>query len=182
MSDDKYALSTVWEKSNEFKRPFDYTLSESGQTCLVRRMDMGDFLKLGIAEELDFMSKALMTDNKQNDNAQEAVSSAMMKSDNFSKMEKMINLVVLEGVVKPKLYSVPEHEAARQAGLLYIDAVPFNDRMELFSVIFDSDGLSTFREEQEDGVGNVANESIVSLPADEPVAIRPSDTEGLLLQ
>lgn len=182
MSEDKYALSTVWEKSNEFKRPFDYTLSESGQTCLVRRMDMGDFLKLGIAEELDFMSKSLMTDTKESDNAQQAVSSAMMKSGNFSKMEKMINLVVLEGVIKPKVYNVPEHDNARQAGLLYIDAIPFGDRMELFSVIFDSEGLSTFREEQEDGVGDLANVTDVPLPADEPVAVRPDNTQGVLLQ
>lgn len=182
MSEDKYSLSTTWEKSNNFKQPFDYVLKESGQTCLIRRMDMGDFLKLGIAEELDFMSKALMTSDTEDENAQQAVSSAMMKSTNFGKMEKMINLVVQAGVIKPSIQLVPEHETARQPGQIYIDAIPFNDRMELFSVIFDSEGLSTFREEQEDGVGNVADESIVSLPADEPVAVRSGDTEGVLLQ
>lgn len=182
MSDNEYALSNSWEKSNEFKRPFDYTLKDSGQRCLIRRMDMGDFLKLGVAEELDFMSKALMTSNEVEENAQKAVSSAMMKSENFQKMEHMINIVVQYGVVKPKLQLPPEHEASRQPGQVYVDSVPFNDRLELFSVIFDSDGLSTFREEQEDGVGNVADESIVSLPADEPVAVRPDDSEGVLLQ
>lgn len=183
MTDDsKYALSTTWEKSNDFKRPFDYTLKETGQVCLIRRMDMGDFLKLGIAEELDFMSKALMTDDSKSEDSTKAVSSAMMKSENFSKMEKMINLIVQAGVVKPHLQPIPEHEAARQPGQIYVDAIPFNDRLELFSVIFDSEGLSTFREEQEDGVGNVADVSDVPLPADEPVAVRPIDTEGLLLQ
>ena len=182
MSDDKYALSTSWEKSNEFKRPFDYTLKETGQTCLLRRMDMGDFLKLGVAEELDFMSKALMTDENPGQDSQAAVSSAMMKSANFGKMEKMINLVVQAGVIKPHLQAVPEHEAARQPGQVYVDSVPFNDRLELFSVIFDSEGLSTFREEQTDGVGNVADESVIPLPADEPVAVRSDDTEGVLLQ
>lgn len=182
MSDDKYALSPTWEKSNEFKRPFDYTLKETGQVCLLRRMDMGDFLKLGIAEELDFMSKALMTDTSGGDDARQAVSSAMMKSDNFNKMEKMINLVVQAGVVKPHLQPIPEHEAARQPGQIYVDSIPFNDRLELFSVIFDSEGLSTFREEPEDGVGDMANVSDVSLPADEPVAVRPSDSQGVLLQ
>lgn len=182
MSDDKYALSPTWEKSNEFKRPFDYTLSESKQTCLVRRMDMGDFLKLGIAEELDFMSKALMTSSEQSDNAQDAVSSAMMKSANFGKMEKMINLVVVTGVLKPKLQPVPEHDSARQPGQVYVDSVPFNDRLELFSVIFDSEGLSTFREEQKDGVGNVADVPSVSLPPDESVAVRSDNPQGVLLQ
>ncbi len=182
MSDDKYKVSTAWEKSNDFKRPFDYTLTSSGQTCLVRRMDMGDFLKLGIAEELDFMSKALMTEQSDpGKSASEAVSSAMMKSENFQKMERMINLVVQSGVIKPDLKPVPEHEQARQPGQIYIDAVPFNDRLELFSVIFDSEGLSTFREEQEDGVGNVADEPSVPLPSNGPVAVRSDDTQGLLL-
>lgn len=176
MSEDKYALSTTWEKSNEFKRPFDYTIKDSGQVCLIRRMDMGDFLKLGIAEELDFMSKALMTDPNQDQKATEAVSSAMMKAQNFTKMERMINLVVSAGLVKPKVQPIPEHEAARQPGQLYVDAIPFNDRLELFSVIFDSEGLSTFRDEQEDGVGNVADEPSVSLSSDEPVAIRSEHT------
>ena len=181
MSEDKYALSSTWEKSNEYKKPFDYTVKESGQVCLIRRMDMGDFLKLGVAEELDFMSKALMTDSSDNETPKEAVSSVMMKSANFEKMERMINLVVQAGVVKPHLQKVPEHEAARQPGQVYVDAIPFNDRLELFSVIFDSEGLSTFREEQEDGVGNVVDEPGVSLPADEPVAVRSGDSEGVLL-
>lgn len=181
MSDDKYAPSAAWEKSNEFKRPFDYTLKETGQVCLVRRMDMGDLLKLGVAEELDFMSKALMTDEKSGEGA-EAISSALMKSKNFSNMERMINNVVLEGVIKPKLQAIPQHDAARQPGQLYIDAIPFNDRLELFSVIFDSEGLSTFREEPENGVGDVANVSDVPLPPHEPVAVRSDDPEGVLLQ
>lgn len=181
MSEDKYALSTAWEKSNEFKRPFDYVLKESGQTCLIRRLDMGDFLKLGVAEDMDFMSKALMTEDNP-EKATDAVSAAMMKSKNFASMERMINLIVLQGVVKPKLQAIPEHDQARQPGQIYVDAIPFNDRLELFSVIFDSEGLSTFQQEQEDGVGNVADVSDVPLPADEPVAVRSDDTQGVLLQ
>lgn len=182
MSDDKYALSTAWEKSNEFKQPFDYTLENTNQTVLLRRLDMGDILKLGIAEELDFMSKSLMADSQNAEKPKEAVSSAIMKSDNFIKMEKMINAVVAAGVIKPKIQGIPEHDQARQPGQIYVDSIPFSDRMELFSVIFDSEGLSTFREEQDNGVGNVADVPSVSLPADEPVAVRSSDTEGVLLQ
>jgi hypothetical protein len=181
MSEDKYALSTAWENAGAYKQPFDYTVEGSKQTVLLRRLDMGDLLKLGIAEELDFMSKALMEDNK-SEKAQEAVASAVMKGENFSRMETMVNSVVVAGVLKPKLQAIPEHAAARQPGQIYVDSVPFNDRIELFSVIFDSEGLSTFREEQEDGVGNVVDESSVSLPTDEPVAVRSDNPEGVLLQ
>jgi hypothetical protein len=180
MTDDKYALSSAWENANAYRQPFDYTLENTGQTVLVRRLDMGDLLKLGIAEELDFMSKSLMTDDK-SDTAKQAVSSAIMKAENFGRMEQMINTVVVAGLVKPHLQAAPQHEAARQPGQIYVDSVPFSDRMELFSLIFDSEGLSTFREEQEDGVGNVADEPSVPLPTDEPVAVRPDNTEGVLL-
>lgn len=178
----KYALSPVWTKAKDFKKPFDYTLANSQQTVLVRRLDMGDLLKLGIAEEMDFMSKALITaDAKDEQTAQTAVADAVKSSANFSKMEKMINKVVLAGMIEPRLYAVPEHEAARQAGLVYVDEIPWDDRMELFSVIFETEGLSTFREEQETGVGNVADVPGVPLPPDRPVDIRPNNPEGVLL-
>lgn len=180
MSEDKYALSPAWENASNYKQPFDYTLENTNQTVLLRRLDMGDLLKLGIAEELDFMSKALMSDDK-SEKPKEAVNTAIMRGENFQRMEKMINAVVVAGVIKPNLQHVPEHEAARQPGQIYIDSVPFNDRIELFSVIFDSEGLSTFREEQKISVGNVVDEPSISLPTDEPVADRPDNTEGVLL-
>lgn len=180
MSEDKYALSTAWENSSHYKIPFDYVLEGTSQVVLLRRLDMGDLLKLGVAEELDFMSKAIMTDGE-SEKPKESLTSAIGKAENFEKMEKMINAVVSAGVIKPRLLSPPLHDAARQPGQIYVDSVPFNDRLELFSVIFDSEGLSTFREKQKDGVGDVADEPSVSLPPVEPVAVRSDDSEGVLL-
>ena len=178
----KYGLSETWSKSNDYRKPFDYTLeSNPDQTCLIHRLDMGDLLKLGIAEELDFMSKALMTQETPDDQkAKDALATAITSAENFSRMEKMINSVVCAGVILPKLHLPPIHENARQAGLVYADSIPFSDRIELFSVIFETEGLSTFRQEQEDGVGNVANVADVSLPANGPVDVRPSNAEGVL--
>lgn len=183
-SEDKYGLSPSWSRANDYKRPFDYTLKDSGQTVLLRRLDMGDLLKLGIAEELDFMSKELVTnedanvegDSKKQEEAQAALVDAVTKGENFGRMNDMINKVVLAGILQPKVYAVPRDEAARQKGLTYIDSVPFNDRIELFSVIFETEGLSTFRQEQEVGVGNVEHEPVLSLSADGPVALRSDDS------
>jgi hypothetical protein len=182
-SAEKYAVSDTWAKSNDYKKPFDYTLEANpDQTCRVRRLDMGDLLKLGIAEELDFMSKALMTQDSPDDQkAKEAVASAITSAENFGRMEKMINSVVCAGVVLPKLELPPNDENARVAGVIYADSIPFSDRIELFSVIFESEGLSTFREKQEDRVGNVADVTVVPLPTDESVDVRPRDSQGLLL-
>lgn len=169
---DKYALSPAWSKTTEFKEPFDYTLENTGQTVLVRRLDMGDLLKLGIAEELDFMSKELMAgESADSEKAKDALEKTITKADNFGRMEGMINKVVQAGVVKPALQVPPLHEAARQKGLIYVDSVPFADRIELFSVIFETEGLSTFREEQETGVGDVADVPSVQLPPDGPLGV-----------
>ena len=185
MSDDKYAVSDRWGASADFKLPFDYELEVSKQLCQVRRLDMGDLIKLGIADELDFMSKALVSDDekKLDEKAQDAVSRAVLKADNYERMEKMINTVVQAGVVQPKLYLPPRDEAARQKGLVYVDHLPWNDRLELFSVIFETEGLSSFRGKQEDGVGNVEHVQDVPLPAEPPVSdVRSDDSEGVLLQ
>lgn len=186
MSDDKYALSEAWTRGKEHKQPFDYTIKASGQTVLLKRLDMGDLLKLGIAEQMDFMSKSLVAEDKpagdEAKSAQDAVASAILEAGNYSQMELMINTVCTAGIIKPSLQMPPEHEAARQKGMLYIDSIPFADRMELFSVIYDAEGLVTFREEQANGVGDVADVPSVQLPADRPVDVRPDDTEGLLLQ
>jgi hypothetical protein len=171
---DKYAVSSAWSSANSYKEPFDYTLDGSRQTVMIRRLDMADILRLGLAGNLDFMTKALMADKK--DSEEESKQSIMevmsQGGENFAKMEEMINKVVTAGTLKPTLYGIPRDELARQKGLVYIDEIPFNDRMELFGVIFDSDGLSTFRGEQTDGVGDVANEPSVPLPANGPVELR----------
>jgi hypothetical protein len=182
ISADKYAISTAWLGNKDFKKPFDYALKKSGQTVRIARLDMSDLLKLGVANELDFMTKALIT-GEDNQDPQQAVAEAVTKSDNYSRLETMINKVVLAGVIQPNLHAVPEHENARQDGLFYVDYIPWDDRMELFSVIFETEGISDFREEQEPGVGNVPDVQTLQLPSDEPVAdVRPSQPEGVLSQ
>lgn len=184
VNEDRFAISPVWVANKDFKTPFEHTLSESKQLVLLQRLDMPDLLKLGIANEMDFMSKALMNNPSTNsENSQAAVSEAIKLADNFGKMETMINKVVLRGCIKPKIHDVPEHENARQLGLMYIDQIPWDDRMEMFSVIFETHGISDFREEQDTDLGNVVNVQDVQLPADGPVAdVRPSESEGILSQ
>lgn len=170
----KYAVSQSWSKGRDFKKPFDYIIESSGQEVKIRRLDMGDLLRLGIAEEMDFMTKALMTSDEKKTGG-EAIAAAVMKAGNFDRMETMINKVVLAGLLTPKPHQppmkfdgdnvVPDQEAKKD-DILYIDDIPFADRMELFGVIFESDGLATFRGEQTASVGNVEAMSSVPLPAD----------------
>jgi hypothetical protein len=140
---------------------------------LIHRLDMSDLLKLGVAEDMDFMAKALMAteetakdSEKKPDDPEKAATEAILKAANFTKLESTINLVVQAGLIKPKTHLVPRDENARQAGLLYIDAIPFEDRMMMFTRIFETEGLTTFRQEQSESVGDVFDVPSVSLPAE----------------
>jgi hypothetical protein len=176
VTEDEFAVTT-WSKSKDYRKPFKFKCP-SGQMCLIHRLDMSDLLRLGIAENLDFMAKALMAveepakdseekpEEKSDEDPQKSIVDVISKAGNYAKLEKTVNIVVLAGVLKPKLHDVPRDEAARQKGLNYIDDAPFEDRMALFSKIFDSEGLTTFREEQKDGVGDVADVTSVPLPTE----------------
>lgn len=168
--EDKYA-PTSWAKNKEYKEPFDYTTS-SGQLILVQRLDMDDILTLGLENDLDFMSKAIVSEDKPDvkESDDDSISKAM-KSGNLPKLKRIVDAVCLRGILMPKLHAVPEDANARQKGLFYVDSVPFNERVELFSVIFDTEGLQTFRQESQDDLGRVADESTVSLPAESDLGV-----------
>lgn len=162
----------VWGKNADFKRPFPYT-APSGQRVLLKRLDMADILKMGIAEDLDFMTKALAAEPEKpkaegEETPDEGLSmfSVLAKSKNFDKLEKAINAVCVTGVIAPKLHLPPLHENARQLGLLYVTDIPFNDRFVMFGEIFDMEGIATFREESTDGMGSVPDVADVPLPAE----------------
>lgn len=169
VTEDEFAI-TSWSKAKDYKKPFKFDCP-SGQRVLIHRLDMSDLLRLGIAEDMDFMAKALMAAEETAKEAEEkaedpekALTEAMTNADNFAKLENTVNLVCQSGLIKPKTHLPPRDENARQAGLFYIDTVYFEDRMAMFTQIFDSEGLSTFRKEQKDGVGDVADVTSVPLP------------------
>jgi hypothetical protein len=169
---DEFAITAAWSKAKDYKKPFKFKCP-SGQMTLIHRLDMADLLKLGVAEDMDFMAKALMATeatakeaDAKPDDAAAAATAAITKADNFNKLEGTINLVVQAGLLKPKTYLVPRDENARQAGLFYIDSIPFEDRMVLFTKIFETEGLTTFRKEQSESLGDVVDVPSVSLPAE----------------
>lgn len=189
MTEDKYGISPTWEKYKNFRDPFDYTLKESGQTLLLQHLDMGDILKLGFVNELDFLNKAMAgSTQKPESNQQQVIQEAFSKSQNIDKLMAMVDKVCVAGILKPKIHDIPPPDGDgnpghRQAGLFYVDQIPFDDRQELFGVIFESEGLTDFREEQTPDVGTVADESVVSLPSDDVVADIPTgESESVLSQ
>lgn len=163
VSDDRYA-PTSWGRPDTSNEPFEFT-TPSGQICLIRRLGMDDILRMGMVDKLDFFSKSMSEDDAEKPN--EAREDEIKKSvlSNFGQMDDAIGAIVVAGVIAPSIQPTPDHAALKKAGVIYVDSIPFNDRVALFSEILDTEGLSTFRKESEDGVGDVPAEQVVQLPA-----------------
>lgn len=176
MNDDKYAISASWQKKVEQSAPFDYVLSGSGQTCLIKKIEMSDIMAFGLIDDLDFLAKE-MAEVSSADTGETKKSTRRKNSKN---MERVVNMIVQAGVIKPEIELPPEDDQQREDGVIYVDSIPFSDRIELFSVIYDTEGLTEFRQEQTLDVGTVENVTGVPLSANEPMADEPDESAGVL--
>ena len=189
MNEIEYQVSKRWSAGKDFRKPFTYRLEDSEQDVLVRRIDMSDILAMGLVDEMDFVSKAIakVTEEKaspeeNSDGDSKDQPNPFMENNgaNFSRLQKMVNAVALAGIIAPKVYAIPDHEAARQEGLMYVDEIPWDDRMELFTVIFGRNDEESFLDESEPDVGTVENVTDVPLPADDVVADESNESAGVL--
>lgn len=163
---DRYAPTTWGNTDSNADQPFDFQ-TPSGQTCLIRRLGIEDIFAMGLLNKLDFFSQAIEKDDSakpkhSENNENESLTKAIMS--NSGQMMETINSIVVAGVVQPPVYALPENPSLKKSGLLYVDKIPFNDRVAIFSEVLDVEGLSTFREEPENGVGDLSTEQSISLP------------------
>lgn len=150
----------------------DFTCS-SGQTCRVRRVDIMDLLGSGMLNNLDFVTKIVEEEHIPNASvmpkpAEKSAISMLQNSDpaQMAEFKKSINAVVLRIVLRPSLWPVPEEGEARVDGCVYVDSVPFNDRVELFNWAVtggkSAEDVQQFRPEANESVGAVEHGSVVS--------------------
>lgn len=176
VSDPNRYQPTSWGKTPAVSEPYEYE-TDSGQLCLIKNIGMNDILRMGLLDNLDFFTASMAEDDANKGKPkievpQEGFAAKLLK--NFDKMEGTINKVLLAGVIAPPLAPVPNDPASqRKEGVIYVDSIPFADRVDLFGEILDTDGLSDFREEKEGGVGHVQDVQTVQLPA-EPFMGNPS--------
>lgn len=86
----------------------------------------------------------------------------MNNAKNSQGFRAVMDQLLVLGVVAPEMHLPPEKREDKVKGLFYTDAVPFNDKMAVFNKLME--GVRTveqFREESEEGVGNVAPEPSV---------------------
>lgn len=161
---DPYAV-TSWGPNA--KEPFD-VVTPSGQRCLVRKLEMDDILSSGILNDLDSFTAALVAEETP---SSEVDPKEMMKlfadKEKFGKMVETMDKVLVLTVLRPTILPVPAEGVSRETGKAYVDQVNFMDKMAIFSQVFDGlSGMGEFREEQEAGVGTVANEQTLQSAAE----------------
>lgn len=174
---DKYAV-TGWASGPQ---PFDLTLP-SGQTCLVRKLEVPDLIRTGLLDRLDTFFPELLAEEGQKKDTEDDESFLQKIKDpaKFNALEDIINKIAIEVVLTPKLHAVPvptpdqlaqgiTSDTLRIDGLVYVDKIPFGDKMAIFNAVFEGIGdLGQFREGQGDGVGDMEAEPVDAGPS-EPV-------------
>lgn len=165
---DKYALTPAWN----VKPNYDLELP-SGQVILVRTLTMEDVVDLDLVEAMDtFTGLAEQTvANKgkgkgkkktQEETEKEFGLTLFGDKDRFKRILGIADKAILVAVVKPEIVAAPEDDADREDGILYVDTIPFGDRLFIFNAVFDGvGGMESFRPVATADVGDVADVAVV---------------------
>lgn len=128
----------------------------SGQLCLARKLQMEDIVHLGIIDEMDMFTEfAANMGEVADDKGDEAAMDVIKDKDRFAKIVEIVDKVVAEVVVEPKLVrpvkkgrkgqETPLPESEYEDGVIYTSFVDFNDRMHIFSSVFTGETIDQFR-------------------------------------
>ena len=152
---------TSWKKTPTF----EFT-TPSGQTCLMKTLDIQKFLLSGDSENIDtftqFIDKTYVKPKgaKPEDHKGKKSKASkeedgeffmeLVKTGDFNKLMKIIDVAVVEVVVEPKVNPLPADDEERDDDLVYVDDIDLMDKMSIFTravgKISDLTG-SDFREE-----------------------------------
>lgn len=176
MSENQYAV-TAWGPSEATTK--ELTLP-SGQQCLVQFIEMEDVIALGVVNQLDtftggMLSQALDPNAKKpkktsKKNDAKKWLEALKDKEKFDNLMFAVDKIIMKAVIAPKIHPEPVADEsgivpAKIKGQAYIDQVKFNDKMEIFSLVFNNLGdMSSFHGGQTSGVGDVA--AVEGIPRD----------------
>ncbi len=155
VTEDPYA-PTVWGVPKSINEK-DLVLP-SGQRCRVRELEMEQVLELDLIDALDTFTGQLSDDGTPVEEVAEKSFLDFLKNkpqrEKFLEtMDKVIPVVVVAPFVNPN----PPKGRAKNPNKVYVSDISLQDKMSIFSSVFSGFGeVSKFREEQEEGVGDLA--------------------------
>lgn len=135
----------------------------SGQLCLARKLQMEDIVRLGIIDEMDMFTEfAASMGEAAGEEGDAAALDIVKDKERFSKVVEIVDKVVAEVVVEPKLTrpikknkkgeEIPLPESEFKDGVIYTSYVDFNDRMHIFGTVFSGETIDQFRGEPTEAV------------------------------
>lgn len=139
---------TAWKKKEE--ETFDIELP-SGQIILAKKLGMKEIIKTGMVAQLDTFTAQLLPDGTSSPekDANRVILDAIKDEKKFEQLEQTINKVVLVCVLQPKVLPIPPEGYDRNPEAVYIDDISLDDKMYIFSIVFEGNGdMSQFREGQ----------------------------------
>lgn len=132
----------------------------SGLVVVARRVELRTFLERGDDVPnplLEVVEEALNKGSKASPSDMLGVEGKGVDLDMVFEMYEMVNSVVRETVVEPKVHEVPDDEEDRSDDLLYVDEIEDEDKMFLFQwATGGTADLATFREEATAGLAALA--------------------------
>jgi len=148
---------------------FDIELASGGKVQ-ARKVSMEDVIEMGLIDNLDFFgSIAGKGKGAKKKQLQIAQGETAITPDQIKKMMGIVNKVILKGVLQPAIHPVPENDGERKDGLVYVDHIPYDDRLEIFQKVFLDDlggeEFAQFRDESVKVVGALAEKSEVQRPS-----------------
>ena len=139
---DKYAATTWGIDTEDLECP-------SGQTCLVRRVDVMKLMADGTLHKTDMLTELVDKQHvakkaKGGKNAARAaevdteklLKEALKDPEKLKELVATVDSIVLATVVKPELHEVPEDGDERIPGKVYIDTVDINDKTFIMQYAF----------------------------------------------
>jgi len=141
---------------------FDITDLPSGQRCRAKKLGLEDAMALGLLESMDMFTPALMKpildDGKPSeDESQNAMLKSLKDPEKRASFFGTVNRVVVHTVLAPKVVGVTNDDGSVNAGEVFINDIPFADKMHIFRCVFGTQGevIAPFREGSPDGVAAV---------------------------
>ena len=130
----------------------------TGLWMKVRRISMTSFITQGdVPNPLLPLVEEALNKGKEIDVAELVGDDDAVTLEKVNDILELMNAIVVQMSVEPKVYSVPDDEADRDGDLLYVDELDDEDRMFLFQfAIGGTSDLERFRRELNTGMGTVA--------------------------
>jgi hypothetical protein len=141
---ENYAAS-VWGTQTAFE-----VTTPSGQKCLVRELTVERLIEMGLLELINSLESIVSNDVLPKVGGEQAptvdMNQLMKDPSKLMRVLDLVNTIVCEAVVAPKVHQVPADGASRVQGQVYVDSIGMEDRFALFGEVTGNlEGLATFR-------------------------------------